>query len=349
MRVLKGAAALGLFAVAFLALWVPRQRGLAALGLLCAITPMTLFLAASLNPSGLEIAGAIAFAACLLRIARDGFGTGLVWAGLGVGGAVMVLSRSNAPLWVFLDAAVFLGLTGVRPGVRIVRDAGRPAAAALGAVGGAIVLNRIWEFLYGPHLIVDPTPLDTALHAGWLELAPILDQQVGVFGYLEVRMAPLAYVAWFSATAALVAIALLLGDRRERAVVAATVAATLVLPVLLVALTMRHTGFSLQGRYVLAFAVMVPLLAGEVVFRHRDALVRLRATALALPFAAVVAVVHVQALYSNGRRYAVGISGPAWFPGSELWGPVGGWLPWLALTAVAAALLALAPALDGAD
>jgi Predicted membrane protein (DUF2142) len=310
---------------------------------------MTLFLAASLNPSGLEIAGAIAFAACLIRIARDRTGTGFVWAGLGVGGVVMVLSRSNAPMWVLLDVSVFLGLTGVRRGGRIVRDSGRGAAVALGAVAAAIVLNRIWEVLYGPNLIVDPTPLGSALHAGWLELAPILDQQVGVFGYLEVRMAPVTYLAWFSATASLVAIALLLGDRRERAVVAATVATTLVLPVLLVAVTMRHTGFSLQGRYVLAFAVVVPLLAGEVVFRHRDALARLSATALALPIAVVAAVVQVHALYSNGRRYAVGVSGPAWFPGSELWAPIGGWLPWLALTAVAAALLAIAPALDGPD
>jgi hypothetical protein len=346
MRTLKAAVALALLAIAFLALWVPGHRGLAALGLLGAITPMVVFLGASLNPSGLEIAGAIAFVACLLRLARNEPVTRLVWLGLGLGGAVMVLSRSTAPFWVFLDFAIFFGLTGVRPGLQIVRRGGLYAAAALGAIFAAIVLNRIWELLYGPHLTLDPTPLGSALHAGWQELAPVLDQQVGVFGYLEVEMAPLAYLAWLSATIALVAIAALLGDRRERLVVGATAAAAFFLPILLVAGIMRHTGWGLQGRYVLAFSVVVPLLAGEIVFRHRDSLVSLRATALALPFAAIVAAVHLHALYANGRRYAVGLTGPTWFPGSEVWSPVGGWLPWLTVAVLAAAALALAPALD---
>ena len=200
-----------------------------------------------------------------------------------------------------MDLAVFFGLTGIRPGLQIAREGGRYAAAGLGAVFAAIVLNRIWEHLYGPHLEVDPTPLGPAFREAWRQLSRVLNEEVGAFGYLEVRLEPLAYVAWLSVTAVLVALALLLGSRRERLVVTATAAAALALPLFLVAAVMRHTGWELQGRYILAFSVVVPLLAGEIVFRHWDSLVSLRATGLALPFAAIAALVHLHALYENGR------------------------------------------------
>ena len=346
MRALKAAIALALLAVAFLVLWVPNQRGVAALGLIVAITPMVVFLGASLNPSGLEIAAGIAFMACLIRLSRADPASRLAWLGLGAGGVVMVLSRSTAPLWVLLDLAVFFGLTGVRGGLRIMRGGGSYAAFALVATGVAIALNRIWELLYGPHLVVDPTPLDSALHEGWLELLGVLHQQVGVFGYLEVGIAPLAYVVWLSLTAVLVGIALLLGNRRERYVLAGTLVAALLLPILLVAAIMRHTGYGLQGRYVLAFSVAVPLLAGEIIFRQRALLRRLHAQALVTPFAALAAGVHLHAVYSNARRSAVGVTGPTWFPGKEVWHPPGGWWLWLAVAVVAAGILAVAPALD---
>jgi hypothetical protein len=144
----------------------------------------------------------------------------------------------------------------------------------------------------------------------------------------------------------IVAIAMLLGDRRERLVLGSTAVAAFLLPILLIAAIMRHTGWDLQGRYVLAFSVVVPLLAGEVIVRHRDAIETLRATTLAFPVAGIAAAVHLHALYSNARRYAVGVSGPTWFPGNEIWGPPGGWLLWLGLAVLATAGLVLAPAFD---
>jgi len=339
--------ALALIAAAFLLLWAPGERSLPAVGLVVAMTPMVVFLAATVNPSGLEIAAAIAFFATLLRMRRASAAHPAVWAALGASGVVLSLSRGQAPVWVVLDLAVFLALVGVRPAIALVKSGGRWAISALGAIAAAVVVNRIWEALYGPNLPADPTPVGLALKSGWFELPGVLRQEIGSFDYLENGLSPLAYIAWYSLVAALVAIALLVGTRRERTVLCTLLAASLVIPVGLVAVIMRHTGYGLQGRYVLALSVVVPVLAGEIVFRGRAVLEALNARGLVIPFAAVAAAVHLDGLYANARRFAVGVAGPQWFPGRPVvWAPPGGWWLWLFAMVAGAALLALAVPLE---
>jgi hypothetical protein len=345
-RALKALLAVALIALAIHVTWVGGAWGLSAIGVVVAATPMVLFLAGSLNPSGLEITAGIAFLASLLRLVRDHGGTRFTWAAVAASGVVLALSRGTAPLWIGFDGVVVLALAGPRTVVGIVRRS-RPASfVALAVVALAVLANRAWEVAYGPDFVVDPTPVDLALRAGWLELPQVLRQHVGVFDYLEFGLTPLAYLLWLGLTAALFTIAQVLGSRRERIVLCATLATTLLVPVLLVALIMRHTGYGLQGRYVMAFSVAVPLLAGEVVTRHRDALVSLRATALLVPVALAAAVVHVHAVVTNAKRFAVGVNGPEWFLGSAVWSPPGGWLLWLVAAVVGAAALVLASVLE---
>jgi hypothetical protein len=347
MRLVKALLALALLGAAFILLWAPGERTLPALGLVVAITPMAVFLASTVNPSGLEIAAAIAFFASLLRLRRADAPRTAVWIALGASGVVLALSRGQAPVWVFLDLAVFFALTGIKPGMAVFRNGGRYAGAALAAIAVAVGLNRIWEALYGPDLPIDPTPLGLALKSGWFELPGVLQQEIGSFDYLENGLSPLAYTAWYSLVAALFAIALLIGTRRERAVLCIVLVVALALPVALVAAIMRHTGYGLQGRYVLAFTVLIPLLAGEIVFRGRAALATLNARGIALPFAIVAALVQLDGLYANARRFAVGIAGPQWFPGRPVaWAPVGGWWLWLLVMVAGAGLLALVEPLD---
>ena len=345
-RALKGIVGLALLALALVVLWMPHARGISALGLVVATTPMVLFLAGSLNPSGLEITAAIAFIACVLRLARDDRSLPPVWAAFAASGIILALSRGTAPLWVFLDLALLVALTGVRGAVRLVRWGNPYSTVALAAVALAVIANRVWEYLYGPDFVIDPTPVGLALRSAWLELPDILNQHVGKFDYLEFGVTPAAYMVWFALGVALFTLAQLVGSRRERIVLWGTAGVALLLPIVLVATIMRHTGYGLQGRYVMAFSVAVPLLAGEIVTRRREALASLHARTILLPFAAAAAAVHVHALYVNARRFAVGLSGPDWFVGSAVWDPPGGWLPWLALAVVAAVLMALAPVLD---
>jgi hypothetical protein len=308
---------------------------------------MVVFLAATMNPSGLEIAAGIAFFAALLRLRRPDPPTARVWGMLGVTGAILALSRSLSPLWVVLDVVVFLALVELRPAYELVKQGGRAAWSALSVIVAAIVLNRIWEGLYGPEPPLDVTPVGLALKSGWFELPGVLKQEIGVFDYLEVSMSPLAYIAWYGLIAALLALALLVATRRERLVLFGASFAALALPVMLVGAVMRHTGYGLQGRYVLAFSVVIPLLAGEIVFRRRDVFVGLDARWIAVPFAVIAAVVQFDGLYTNARRFAVGIAGPQWFVGAPVaWTPPGGWWLWLMVMLCGAMLLALAAPLE---
>jgi hypothetical protein len=347
MRAVRALLALGLLTVAFLVLWTPGARSLPVLGLIAAITPMVIFLAATVNPSGLEVTSGIAFFACLLRLRRPHEAPPAVWLALGASGVSLSLSRGTAPTWIALDVGVFFALTGVRQGLAVFRRGGTPAWVVVAGIALAIGLNRAWEALYGPHLPIDPTPIGLAAKSGWFELPGVLHQQIGSFDYLEVGMSPLAYLAWACMIAALVTIALLVGKRRERIVLCVVLGVALLLPVALIAFTMRHTGYGLQGRYVLAFSVVVPLLAGEVVFGRRASLALLNARSLVVPFAAVAAVVQLDGLYANARRFAVGVAGPQWFPGQPVaWAPPGGWWLWLTVMVGGAALLALAAPLE---
>lgn len=342
MRLVRAALALAMVAIAFLLLWRPGCRGLSAVGLLVAITPMVVFLAATVNPSGLEIVSAIAFFSALMRLVRPERAHAAVWAALGTSGVFLSLSRGQAPVWVVLDVVLVLALIGGRRALDLFRGGGRWAWGAAAAVTAAIALNRVWEAAYGPSLPVSVQPPSLALISGWFELPEVLREEIGKFDYLESGISPLAYLTWYCVAAGLVAIAMLVGTRRERLVLLGALVTSLALPVALVAAVMRHTGYGLQGRYVLAFSVVIPLLAGEVVFRNRETLARLNAGALALVVAPIVAIIQLDGVYANARRFAVGVAGPQWFVGHAVaWAPRGGWWLWFLVMATGAVLLGL--------
>src|SRR4051794_2888543 len=72
MRVAKALSCLALLVPALVLLWRGSEDFLSLLGPVVALTPMAVFLAATLNPSGLETVAAIAFYAAVLRLARAG-------------------------------------------------------------------------------------------------------------------------------------------------------------------------------------------------------------------------------------------------------------------------------------
>jgi hypothetical protein len=63
MRAGKAIVSLAFVAAAVFLLWNAESRLVSLVGLIVAITPMTVFLSATLNPSGLEIVSALTFAA----------------------------------------------------------------------------------------------------------------------------------------------------------------------------------------------------------------------------------------------------------------------------------------------
>jgi len=144
--------------------------------------------------------------------------------------------------------------------------------------------------------------------------------------------------------AGIVVLALAVARRRERWILVSAIGLSFAVVVALSASLEATTGTDVQGRHVLPFAVVVPLLAGELVYRNRARLALVDLGALFAWLAAAVAVLQAVAWYANGYRQSVGIDGPRFFLTHAEWTPPLGWLPWALLAFTGAALLA-APAL----
>src|SRR6202020_1147126 len=93
-------------------------------------------------------------------------------------------------------------------------------------------------------------------------------ESVGTFGKLTVPLPSPLRALWLVAVLALTVAALAVGDRRQRLLLLGTAALGVLFPTLFYAVIYRHTGFGLQGRYLLPVLMMVPMLAGEVVRLH---------------------------------------------------------------------------------
>ncbi len=341
LRLARAAAALmvlALLAIAVFALYDAESPLVSLLGLLLAVTPMALFCGSFLSGSGTEIAGAVAFFSCLLRVGRPGPVPARWWALTAIGGATLALSRSASPAWLVLALLIAVGWSGPRAFARRWSE-GRAPRVTAGVLVLAVGLNRVWEGLYGSHIPLDASSLHAGLVAGAHEWWKALPDLVGKFGYVDVKLPLIIPLVWFGLALALVGGAALAGGRRERLLVAVVLLVGLVGPAVFYALFIRPTGFGLQGRHVLPVLVALPLLAGEVVNCHRH---RARASWLALLAATtpvVVAVMQVAAWYVNAKRYAVGGSGPEWFLGRAAWTPPLGWWTWLAATVLAGVCL----------
>ncbi|MBF0686348.1 MAG: DUF2142 domain-containing protein [Cellulomonas sp.] len=282
-------------------------------GAAIALTPMCFFLGATVNPAGLEIAAAFAFwCACLgIVLSRGPVTTGALTQAV-VTGALLVNSRSSAPLWAL--AVVVVALVAAPRGRwrEVVRHPRFRwfVAATLAACAAAVA----W-------LVTHPSVVTTRdQYPGFADprttvlsvvgkTSEYLLNMIGDYGWLDAPSPPATFIAWYAMLGAvlLVAFSAARAPRLRRALlllVVGTAAAPLVLQVP----TAADTGLIWQGRYALPLAVGVPLLAALVAdgtgTPERDLLRRLaRGT---LP---VVLVGHVAAFYWASRRYAEGLAG----------------------------------------
>jgi hypothetical protein len=342
-RALNALLSLALLYIALRMAWSPDVGPISLLGLLVAVTPMAIFCASMLTGSGPEIAAGIAFAASALRLRRDescarSFN---VWAAVGATGAVLALSRTSGPIYLVLIALAVFALGGAGHAWRFLRGRAAIAVAAVTAIVAAVVLNRVWEHAHGAHAVTGFANLRAVLDDAVGEWWRASSELIGKFGYLEYRLPAIVYVVWFAAGFALIAVALRAARRRERLVLAAAVAAAALLPMLLWVYAIRQTGFGLQGRHVLPLLAVVPLIAGDLVREHAAELSERLRRGLVSAIPPAVAAVHLLAFYWAARRAAVGTDGPLVFTHSG-WSPPLGWVVWLVVAGLGAALVAAA-------
>lgn len=321
---LLGAAALALY---------ERDRPRYLLGLICAVSPAVLITAASVSNSGVEVASAICFFACLLRLSRPG-APGWVWVAGGISGATLALARDLGPAWIAFDL-VLVGIFAGGERLRTLRaTGGRRLWLAGGLVAAGVAVSGVWQAFHGvrPDLSLLRFPdISFDLANGFIR------QTVGVFGPLNVFMPDYAYRLWALMVLLLIGVALFAGRPRQRLALVLAMAGFVVLSVALEAVQ-NIGGFGVQVRHVMPVFLTIPLLAGEIAARSPK--LGWFHSPLVLPaFAAAAAAVHLTAWHTIGRRFAVGEQGPPAFFSSYEWAPPGGWVPWAALMCAGCALL----------
>jgi hypothetical protein len=184
--------------------------------------------------------------------------------------------------------------------VRLAESRGRGAALVVLAL--AVVGGVAWTLVAMPHPPLDLGAARDHLGDAWRAMPEQLREVVGVFGWLDTRLSESVYrvVGAVVVAAVLAAVAV---DRTWRALVLVAIAiGAVALDIAVAVLIEAQIGYGMQARYVLAFAVGVPIVAAWLLARRRS----LPAPVVAVTFVAAGAL-HVVAFVTNANRYDVAL------------------------------------------
>lgn len=325
--------------------------GVVMLATLLALPATAWFMAASVNPNGLEIAAAFLLAAGVLALRVDhAVGARSVIAVLAVPVGTLLLAWTRPDSWVW--AALILGLllvpTGRKDGQSWRR---RLPVRGLGAVAitvtALVLVSSMAWFGYALRMRalepgrVEPDwgglnpvarVLSLALHTG-----TILTEQIGVFGWLDTPLPQLAVLAWVSIAAVAAAI---WAVGRNTSVPRWSVGAVLGLAYLAALLDEYLGAWGWQGRYLLPVTVAACVLAVPGLSAGFERLTALRSLVpwMLYVLMSVQALSVVWFLFRNiyGIRTGPGrLPSAPWPVGTPSWSPPLGQGVVLALMAVA--------------
>ncbi|MGZ4791089.1 MAG: DUF2142 domain-containing protein [Ilumatobacteraceae bacterium] len=303
---------------------------------LVALTPMALFLFASVNPNAIEIAGFVAIWACLARVATDEQLPRRLLILASCLSAAVVLMRPVAIVWMVGVAAVVL--IGMSPRRRRELLSRQLAAWIVGPTALAVLGSWLWG-LYSNFEIKDQRLLNSLSLGGALRKSVdnwprYFREAVGVLGWLDTKLPSFVYAAWIAAVVLVVIIHLRSATRRTVVALTALVVVWLALPLVINGFTNSRAGLDYQGRYSLPTfvgVVFLPMLDGGPKFRMPRVPQRwLVGAALAL-----VMLGEVGAFWQMLRRFTVGAHGKIILTGTLPWSPPLAPMPLIALNAVA--------------
>lgn len=311
---LVGAALFAALIAASVTLTLRTPRPWLLVGVFAALTPMTWFLAGTVNPSSLEIAAAITlWVGCLIAVDEfeaNGTTRSVTAVVVAVAGSCLALTRGLGPLWLVITLAFAMGVALV---IRIRGVLGDRRLRYCGAVlVGSATVATAW-IIGSRTLEVEQTYAELSsrdvVAAAWHQVITYWRWIFGTFGWLDTNPPDLVPIGWAAAWILLLAISFSLADRWMRLLIVALIGAGLFLPIVLQAQQWNAVGPAWQGRYSLPLLVGVPVLSGWVIDRSdvADVLASLRRTLVA-----GLGTLHIVAFYAGIRRYAVGARGPAW-------------------------------------
>jgi len=324
-------------------------RRTAMAGMLVAATPMVVYLGAALNPSGMEAAAGIAVwcfgLLALRRLADQAPVTVPVAVGWTLAASVLAAARWTGP--ILLGAIMFAVLLtqplGSLPD--LCRGAWRDRPLRWSIAGSLVVVALSTAFIATrPRLLLLPgfmPPAEQGSGAILVGETPLyLTQMIASMGWLEVPPPTFTLLAWAMLLGTLIGAAVLVDDRRLLRAMALAAVVVVAAPFTTIG-NLEEMGLHFQGRYMLAVAAGIPILA-LVAIADGERAGRLRAERLPFLLAPVAAVGHVVAFVWAQRRYAVGADGPLSYLTDAEWSPPGGNGVLLAVFALAMVLATLA-------
>ena len=288
-----------------------REDDLGVVALVVALTPMSIFLMSSINPSGLSIAlGALGVAAGLAWQATQ---SQREFAVLLASCAGIVLLRRDGPI-----VGGLILLSFVAPHLRRLRSSGAIRLSRVTLLGGLAIASGAVVVTWSSWLFIARQVTRDANWSNWRITLSNLDgyirQLVGIFGWLDTWVSEATLSIWFLTTGALVAIAVINRSRSARYGVI-LVLACLVMPLLFG----FFRDFYFQTRYVLpAFVAGLVLfvVSGVDDLSSRRTWPRAR-----LLIATGCFITHFTAFLTNMHRYSHGqtqrwslFAGSAWEP-----------------------------------
>jgi hypothetical protein len=311
-----------LLAIAVFCAHVVWRRRLAVVATAIAATPMTLALAGSINPNGVEATASLACftaaCACLTGEASRSWKMGALF---GVSAIALANSKGLSILWLCIIVLFAAALCLDIKALRTARAAW--VGAALGLVG--IALGLLWLKVSDSFESLIGAPVkDTPAHVVMTMLDrtfEFLKGAIGVMGWLDAPLPDVTFMVWGALACLLLVGAMVLGPARVRWAVLGLAAAIWLLPAILQVPTAKTVGYIWQGRYILALVVVLFAGAGVAFGRVPQTRLARRATTVSL---AVIGAANVVGFVWVLRRYVIGLDlkkswatmvfDPAWQP-----------------------------------
>ena len=320
-----------------------RRRAFAVVGVVAAATPMVLFLNGMVNPNNLEASSAVLSWTLALSITTDPrpelLKRRLIWL------AVALSALANArPLGVeWVAAIVVVALFVMKRGVLAELFRNRLTWLLTGLTAVALLFGAGWSVTHGDDATVPYSPANAfgpAAHATFGLTNWYIEGMIGYFGWLDTPSPQVTYTIWTSAIVLLVVLAWVCSRLRDNIAVLAVLLGVIFIPVLAQADEAKNLGLIWQGRYLLAFAVGLPILAGLTLAKNGVSIPALIQRRLATVLGVLLAFASFTAFYRCMHRYGAGLNA-SWFPTHISWEPPGTWFLWLPVYAIALAGLVL--------
>lgn len=334
IRIVSALLSSALLAGAFVAAAAGRRARWMPAGLAFLASPMSMFLAGSVNPQAAEFSASALLTVSLLRLlqhreepAEVALRLRTLWILITLSAAVLAIARATGPLWVVvIVVGVFLA-SGVWSSLSLFRERSNyPWIAAIVAFG---LFSVVWTLLTGS-LSGQAQATDAPLVGGtfvqgfWamIRATPFfVESAAGIFGWQDTVLPAVGYALIFGALAILFALAVSATDRRGRVVLIAALGVTVIVPAMVQAASVSRTGIIWQGRYGLFLYLAAILLAAWILSHDAP-----RAAFLSAPITVIInglmGAFGVLAFLVVLRRYVVGtdatitkmFSAPVWEP-----------------------------------